>query len=128
MSKESKYHPIDVRYRGPSTAYRGSAHRKEKFAKAPMKAKTSTPPEAPVAATAGPWAQKARTVATPWGAGKASAPRPPAPPQPQRPTRRRGLSRLQWFLLILGLYLLLSNLPLLQGGIFDFGSTQINSR
>lgn len=24
----SKYHPIDVRYKGPSTAYRGSARRK----------------------------------------------------------------------------------------------------
>ena len=27
----SKYHPIDVRYKGPSTAYRGSTHRKKNF-------------------------------------------------------------------------------------------------
>jgi len=32
----AEYHPLDVRYKGPSTAYRGSAHKKGKWSKAPL--------------------------------------------------------------------------------------------
>lgn len=32
----AEYHPLDVRYKGPSTAYRGSAHKKGKWAKASL--------------------------------------------------------------------------------------------
>lgn len=55
----TKYHPLDVRYKGPSTAYRGSAHRKA-LERAPKQSK----PKLDQGNSAGPWGGKATAAAT----------------------------------------------------------------
>jgi hypothetical protein len=74
MARGDKYHPLDVRYKGPSTAYRGSAYGKPKRRLAPKTAPQST------------------SIAGPWGANKAGASKahttkpvtqPPAHPKKQ---------------------------------------------
>lgn len=79
------YHPIDVRYKGPSTAYRGSAKRNDTVKPASDRA---TPGKSMVQkATAG-------AEASPWGGAKPAQPQAPQQPRPTpaapRP-RRRGV-------------------------------------
>lgn len=50
MANSKKYHPLDVRYKGPSTAYRGSA----KWAKPARNSDTPAP------ADKSPWEAKTR--------------------------------------------------------------------
>jgi len=58
----SKYHPIDVRYKGPSTAYRGSAKQQKSTFTAVAKA-----------------SQTAKSSPSPWGGAKTTAPEPATP-------------------------------------------------
>ncbi len=57
----SKYHPLDVRYKGPSTAYRGSAFHKRQPG-VPDPPDPAIPP-----------------IPSPWGAGRSAPSRPPGP-------------------------------------------------
>ncbi|WP_159087002.1 hypothetical protein [Loktanella sp. Alg231-35] len=74
----SKYHPIDVRYNGPSTAYRGSAKRMQNQ---PLKARHKAVP-----VTHPPRQQQPtqRTSQSPWGAKYRSETPQPRPPRPQK--------------------------------------------
>ncbi len=64
----SKFHPLDVRYKGPSTAYRGSAHRK-RFAVADA-ASAQVKPDRPVPSRTNTTA----TAPSPWGVKQAMRP------------------------------------------------------
>ena len=84
------YHPLDTRYKGPSTAYRGS--KKTAFEKADIGQKAAQPFDKPsVPPTnqppkAGPWGNGGPPPVPPTLAQKLIAETPP--PQPN--TRRRG--------------------------------------
>ncbi|MDB4111981.1 hypothetical protein N9571_05455 [Yoonia sp.] len=58
----SKYHPIDVRYKGPSTAYRGSAKQQKSTFTAVAKASTT-----------------AKSSPSPWDGAKTTVPEPATP-------------------------------------------------
>lgn len=128
MSKDDRYHPIDVRYRGPSTAYRGSARREGTRDKPPAAAKPPVPPTPKAQPSKGPWSQNTQAPAAPWGGGQPAAQRPLPRHQTPKTKSRFGLSGLQWFLLALAIYVLLSSVPMLTLGIFDLSSTQMQSR
>ncbi|WP_400087800.1 hypothetical protein [Yoonia sp. R78084] len=111
----SKYHPIDVRYKGPSTAYRGSAHRKAEQ-------------RASVFAQTKPRAAKTVPTAIPKVRRSQKRPVAQSAKRPQRLTRllgfvTRGNLALAVFLLVIGL---ISN-PHLLWDWLSLGSTQMNT-
>lgn len=82
----SKYHPIDVRYKGPSTAYRGSAKRMpEQPLNSLRKANPATQPgRQRQPAHPKPKAPAHPSPQSPWGAkyrAETSQPTPPRPPK-----------------------------------------------
>jgi hypothetical protein len=74
----TKHHPIDVRYKGPSTAYRGSA-------KQPHTA--SLPTQKTSLHKATPAATQISDQSSPWDKSPPQLPRPPAhtPPRKDKP-------------------------------------------
>ena len=56
MSRDSKYHPLDVRYQGPSTAYRGSTRKREERESPPTS--PAARPAKPAAGKSNPWRQR----------------------------------------------------------------------
>jgi hypothetical protein len=77
MAKD--YHPIDVRYKGPSTAYRGSAKRtSESPLNSLRKAQPITPPQRQHQPAQPP-------TQSPWGTKYRAQTSQPAPPRLQKP-------------------------------------------
>ena len=98
------YHPLDVRYKGPSTAYRGSAAKKADAPDLPKRTKhkpppipkTTTAPQPAMPAKPGPWGGTASpTMPMP---EEPSGP-PPLPMPPPRPAKRRNAGRRVFFVL-----------------------------
>ncbi|MEM9969302.1 MAG: hypothetical protein AAF755_14595 [Pseudomonadota bacterium] len=82
----AKYHPIDVRYKGPSTAYTGSAKKKQMTNPVSLpdaqSAKKPSKPKAPM-----------RSNANPWNATQRGMPGPaPRPAQPHKPATQMPLA------------------------------------
>lgn len=87
MAKQ--YHPLDVRYKGPSTAYTGSKSQVSKQARFEQPAarpapKAATPPPPPASG--------------PWDAGVAPRPDGPPPMPRARPVPKRRRARARVFL------------------------------
>jgi len=79
------YHPIDVRYKGPSTAYRGSAKRNDT-----VKPRRDTPPQkAPATRQAASPSSPTPAQPNPWGPVQQTPAQPPRPtPAPAPPHSR----------------------------------------
>ncbi len=89
----SKYHPIDVRYQGPSTAYTGSLNKRQIDPPAPAPQPVDIPRSAD---------QTAKAAANPWGAEQRATSAPLPPPKPRPAPRRAGSTAmpLAWRLLV----------------------------
>ena len=92
MAKD--FHPLDVRYRGPSTAYTGKPLRERTAKEARQKTTFDAPPSVP---SSGPWDRTAP---------------PPVPPEPEapiplpavRPRQRHSVLRVGLILGVLALF------------------------
>ena len=108
-----KFHPLDVRYTGPSTAYVGKPKRKHDFVRLdetkPVVLPEPAAPRRPTpAAASGPWGQTAPPPPPPNPARRSP---PPLPSYPSAtPVRRRSGLRVILILVAIAVIVILSNL------------------
>lgn len=129
------YHPLDVRYKGPSTAYRGST--KRKLDAAPIEdawAKPMRPPKP--APNHKPKQPAPPPEATPWGAAKQKVTPPaPAPLSPTPTSRRRSpatgflrsIGRAYGIIIVVFVLFTLFGGPAGLGALLSFGTGQMVS-